>query len=92
VLVTITRTGGSASGVTVNYATSDGTATAVLDYVATSGTVVFDAGETAKTVWIPVLADALLEATETFVLTLSDPTGGAALGAQSSALVFIVDE
>jgi len=92
VLVTITRSGGTASGVTVNYAMSDGTATAGLDYVATSGTVVFDAGETAKTIWIPVLADATLEATETIVLTLSDPTGGAALGAQSSAVVFIVDE
>jgi len=92
VLVTITRSGGTASGVTVNYDMSDGTATAGLDYVATSGTVVFEAGETAKTVWIPVLVDAMLETTETFVLTLSDPTGGAALATPSSALVFIVDD
>ena len=36
--------------VTVDYATSDGTAKAGADYTAKSGTLTFEAGETAKTV------------------------------------------
>ena len=44
--------------VTVDYATSDGTAAAGSDYTATSGTLSFAAGETEKTVSVPVLDDA----------------------------------
>ncbi len=52
VLVPVTvRLSAPASGpVTVAYATQDGTATAGVDYVATSGTLVFAAGETSKTI------------------------------------------
>ena len=70
----------AASGtVTVDYATSDGTATAGNDYTATSGTLTFAAGETMKTVSVPVLDDAHDEGEENLTLTLSDPTGGAYL-------------
>ena len=58
--------------VTVDYATSDGTATAGSDYTATSGTLTFAAGETAKTVAVPVLDDDHDEGSET--LTLSNPS------------------
>ena len=51
----------SVSTVTVDYATSDGTgespATAGEDYEATSGTLTFAPGETAKTVSVPILDD-----------------------------------
>ncbi len=66
----------SSSTVTVDYATSDGTATAGSDYTATSGTLTFAAGETLKTVSVPVLDDAHDEGEETFALTLSNPSGG----------------
>ncbi len=61
--------------VTVDYATSDGTAAAGTDYTATSGTLTFAAGDTAKTVSVPVLDDAVDEEDETFTLTLSNASG-----------------
>ena len=75
--VTLSR---AASGtVTVDYATSDGTATAGSDYTATSGTLTFAAGETEKTVSVPVLDDDHDEDEETFTLTLSNVQGNAYL-------------
>ena len=62
--------------VTVDYATADGTATAGSDYTATSGALTFAPGDTAKTVSVPVLDDAIDEDHETFTLTLSNPSGG----------------
>ncbi|MFV0594025.1 MAG: Calx-beta domain-containing protein, partial [Draconibacterium sp.] len=62
-------------GATVDYATSDGTATAGSDYTATSGTLSFAAGETSKTVDVTVTGDQILEADETITLTLSNATG-----------------
>ena len=71
--VTLNR---AASGtVTVDYATADGTATAGADYTATSGTLTFDPGETAKTVNVPVLDDAHDDTGETLTLTLSNAAG-----------------
>ena len=63
------------AAVTVDYATSDGTATAGEDYTAASGTLSFRAGETAKTVRVRVLDDAHDEGTETMTLRLSNPRG-----------------
>ena len=61
--------------VTVDYATSNGTATAGEDYVAQSGDLTFAAGETAKTIEIEVLDDVHDEGTETMTLTLLNPSG-----------------
>src|SRR5947199_1520439 len=91
VTITVTRTGGAASGVTVNYATSDGTATAGSDYIAKSGTLSFAAGQASKTFTIPIINDRLDESDETVNLTLSDPTGGATLGTPDTAVLTIID-
>ncbi len=69
--VTLSRARTAAT--TVDYATSDGTATAGSDYEAASGTLTFAAGETEKTVSVGVLDDALDEGSETLSLTLSNP-------------------
>ena len=81
--VTLSRT--VAEAVSVNYATSDVTAMAGEDYTATSGTLTFTAGETAKTVSVPVLDDVIDEGHETFTLTLSNAAGGNAWLSGASA-------
>lgn len=91
VLVTVNRTGGTSGSVTVNYATSDGTATAGSDYTATSGTLTFAAGVVSKTFSIPITADLLDESAETVNITLSTPSTGAALGTQTTAVLTISD-
>src|SRR5262249_33506902 len=52
-----------------------GTATAGSDYTATSGTLNFAAGETAKTITVKVNGDQTVESNETVNVTLSNPTG-----------------
>ena len=81
----VTMSRPSASTVTVDYATSDGTATAGADYTASSGTLSFAPGETAKTVAVPVLDDAIDDGGETFRLTLSSAAGGNAYIAAATA-------
>ena len=78
--------------VTVAYATSAGTAVAGEDYTETSGTLTFEAGETEKTVSVPVLDDAEAEGLETVVLTLSAVSGGNARLVGESATGTIEDD
>jgi surface-anchored protein len=69
--ITVHRVGGSDGRLTVNYATSNGTATAGADYTAQSGTFTFDDLETSKQIVIPIINDSADEADETINLTLS---------------------
>jgi hypothetical protein len=89
VTFTLTRVGSTGGLVTVSWATADRTATAGADYVAASGQVVFQPGETAKTVTVNLLNDAVPETTETFWLTVSTPTPGWAAG---SGLATLTDD
>ena len=73
--LTVSLDHAATSAVTVVYATANGTATAGLDYTAAAGSLTFAAGETSRTIAIPILADSLAEATETFLVNLSDATG-----------------
>ena len=58
--------------VTVDYATSNGSASAGDDYTAKSGTLTFGPGETSKTVAVPILDDTIEENDETLTVTLSN--------------------
>ena len=58
--------------VTVDYATSNGTATAGSDYTPTSGELTFEPGDVSKTVAVPLLNDAIDDGNETMTLTLSN--------------------
>jgi len=89
--ITITRTGGSGVASAL-YGTSGGTAVAGVDYKAVSGRVVFQNGETSKTVSIPVLDDAASESDETVVFYLGSPLPGAIVGATSLATLTIADD
>ena len=72
---TITLTSASAQPVTVEYATSDGTASASADYDSASGTLTFAPGETAKSFDVQVRGDAVMEGNETFLVTLRNASG-----------------
>ncbi|HKB03013.1 MAG TPA: S8 family serine peptidase [Gemmataceae bacterium] len=91
VTVTVTRTGGSSGTVTVDYATSNGTAGGD-DYTTANGSLTFDPGVTAQTFTVTTTADDMDEANETVNLTLSNPTGGAALGSPATAVLTIQDD
>ena len=71
--------------VSVDYATKDETATAGLDYTAVSGTLVFAAGETERTVSVPVLDDSVDEGKEIMRLKLSNPKGAYLRGVHTKA-------
>ncbi len=78
---TVTRSGGSAGAVAVNWAMTLGSANA-LDLGAgypTSGTLNFADGVTSQTISFPIVGDMTIEADETLSVTLSNPTGGATL-------------
>jgi hypothetical protein len=59
--------------ITVNFTTTDGTATAPADYTATSGTLTFSPGQTRKTVTVDVVGEKVFEGNELFWLVLSSP-------------------
>ena len=73
--------------VTVDYATADGTATAGADYTDTSGTLTFDAGETTKTVAVPIAEDTEEEGGETVTLTLSNASGATLAAASATGTI-----
>lgn len=70
---TVTLTPASGRNVGIDYATSDGTATAGSDYVSTLGSLVFAPGETSRQFSVPIIPDTTFELDETYTVTLSDP-------------------
>ena len=63
-----------AGPVTVGYRTADGSANAGEDYTNTTGTLTFAAGDTSRTVSVPVLDDEHDEGSETMTLRLQSPS------------------
>ena len=101
--VTVNRTGDTSGTATIDYATSDtfpisqtcqaantGVASSRCDYTTTIGTLQFAAGESSKTIFIPIVDDNTWEGNENFTITLSNPSG-ASLGSISTATVTITD-
>ena len=72
---TVTLAPAATQTVMVDWATADGTAEAGTDYRAGSGSLMFNAGESSKTVTVTVMGDDLEEPDETFAVTLSNGSG-----------------
>lgn len=90
--ITVNRSGGTEGAVSISYSTSNGTASAGSDYTAASGTLTWADGDAApKTFDIDIQDDALDEGDEGVQLALTNATGGAALGSQSTATLTITD-
>lgn len=90
-ILNVLRSGDLRKTSTVGYATVAQSASAGVDYVGTSGTLTFAAGQSVQTIGVPTLADSLVEGDETFLVQLSNPGAGTATGAISAATVTISD-
>jgi hypothetical protein len=90
--VTVTLDAASSLTVTVDYATSDGTAIAGSDYLAINGVLTFTSGVTSQTFAVSILDDTLGESDETITLTLSDPTNGTLRMPESATLTILDDD
>jgi uncharacterized delta-60 repeat protein len=88
--LTVTRVGGTAGPLSVNFATVSGTATNA-DFTGTNGTLSWlDGDATARTISIPITADGVAEGPESFVINLGAPLmNSASLGAAQQATVNI---
>jgi hypothetical protein len=101
-IVTVTRLGDTSADAFVHYATSDpvgqriicsavnGDASSRCDYTSTIGTLKFAAGETFKTIVVPLTDDNYAEGNENFTISLTN-AAGAALGSPSVATITITD-
>ncbi|HVE94456.1 MAG TPA: Calx-beta domain-containing protein [Acidimicrobiales bacterium] len=91
-VVDVTLSAESADPVTVQFATSNGTATAPGDYTAVTETVTFAPGEISKSVSIPVKGDTVDEGDETVNLTISQPSSNATIGDGTGTLTIEDDD
>ncbi|MEP7075596.1 MAG: Calx-beta domain-containing protein [Acidobacteriota bacterium] len=101
--ITLQRTGGSSGAVSVQGSLANGTAAGGgvcgagtgVDYINSGSpfTVNFADGQTTASFNVPICDDALFEpgGPETVNLSLANPTGGATIGAQSTAVMDIID-
>ena len=91
-VATVTLSGQSSQTITVDYASSNGSATATSDYTAVSDTLTFDPGDLTKTILIPILHDTVDEIDETFDISLSTPVNANISTTNGSATMTITDD
>jgi hypothetical protein len=89
--VIVKLNGPSAQTIQVYYATTNGTATADLDYVDTNGRLTFVPGQTAASFRVLILQDSLGELNETILMRLTDPVN-ASLGTPVTSTLVILDD
>ena len=92
VTVTVRRIGGIIGAVSVDVATVAGTAVGGLDFFPFTQVLNFAPGQTSSNLLVQVVDDQVVELQETFNLVLSNPQGGALLGALTNTAVTITDE
>ena len=84
---TLSLSAPAAQTTSVNVSTADGTATAGVDYTAISQVVVFNIGESTKTVSVSVNGDTTFEGNETFFLNLTSPSNATLADGQGQATI-----
>ncbi len=89
--VVVSLSAASLELVSVNYATTDGTALASTDYFAQSGTVTFKPGQTTRRILLATQDDLEADASETFAVQLSNPSVGATIDT-GTGVVTIADD
>jgi len=81
---TISLSGNSSAQHEITYTTSNGTATAGSDYTAVTSSHRFAVGETSSVFSVITQNDGVFEGSETFTVTLSNPTNGAGISVGSA--------
>src|SRR5439155_15200399 len=89
--ITVIRNGGSEGSISIDYATSGGTASSRSNYTPAFGTLRFIPGETSKSFKVFITDDQIANGDKTVNLVLSNPAGGVTLGSQSTATLTIKD-
>jgi YD repeat-containing protein len=90
-IITVDRSGDLSSQSSVNFNTSDGSASSQTDYKARNLRLTFQPGETAQSVTVPIAKDEIPEGDETVNLWLSAPIDGV-LGVPSSSVLTIIED
>ncbi|MGE3706086.1 MAG: Calx-beta domain-containing protein, partial [Vicinamibacterales bacterium] len=92
--LTVTRTGsGYTFPATVNYTTVPVSALSGSDFTPTSGTLSWASGDSSpRTITVPLTGNAVAEPPEQFAVLLATPSPGVALGANSIAIVLVLDD
>jgi hypothetical protein len=85
--LTVSLSASSASDVSVDYATSDGTALSTSDYTAVTATLTIAAGSTTGTITVLVNADSDNEPDETLTVTLSNPVNATIATASATGTI-----
>jgi hypothetical protein len=91
-VVTVTRAGDASTPASVEYATSEGTASRRSDFTPAFGTLRFAPGETAKSFKVLLTPDLVAEEAETVELMLFNPSGGASVVRPDAAVLTINDD
>jgi hypothetical protein len=83
----VTLSGASDVPVSVSYTTVDNSASSPTDYLAASGTVTFNPGETSQVVWVSVNRNTTYKPDESFFLSLSMPVDATISRGQAQAII-----
>jgi uncharacterized delta-60 repeat protein len=93
-VILVTRTNGSTGPVSVQYLTTPGTALpgATNDYIAVTGTLHFNSGDTSKTFTVPIVNNNIVRPDRSLLLSLTNITGGGVIGSNANAVLTIIND
>jgi hypothetical protein len=92
VMVTVERINSSVGEMTVDVATIDNTATANVDYMPFSESLIFEDGIDEQLFTVSILNDSEYEEDEAFNISINNPTNGGVVGTINKAEVTIQDD